>query len=54
MLFKIDDRPYKAALDEAKANVEYAKAALVEAQANYEIGIDGPQGRTRRPSASRK
>src|SRR5262245_52667479 len=29
VLFKIDDRPYKAALDEAKANVQYAKAALV-------------------------
>ena len=40
MLFKIDDRPYKAALDEAKANVQYAKAALVEAQANYEIGVN--------------
>ncbi len=39
VLFKIDDRPYKAALDEAKANVAYSKAALVEAQANYEIGI---------------
>jgi RND family efflux transporter MFP subunit len=40
VLFKIDDRPYKAALDEAKANVQYAKAALVEAEANYQIGIN--------------
>ncbi len=40
VLFKIDDRPYKAALDEAKANVAYAKAALVEAEANYQIGMN--------------
>jgi RND family efflux transporter MFP subunit len=40
VLFKIDDRPYKAALDEAKANVQYAKAALVESEANYQIGIN--------------
>ena len=40
VLFKIDDRPYKAALDEAKANVQYAKAALVEAEANYQIGMN--------------
>jgi len=40
VLFKIDDRPYKAALDEAKANLAYAKAALVEAEANYQIGIN--------------
>ena len=38
LLFKIDDRPYKAALDEAKANLEYAKAALIKAQADYDIG----------------
>ena len=40
VLFKIDDRPYKAALDEATANVAYAKAALVEAEANYQIGLN--------------
>jgi RND family efflux transporter MFP subunit len=40
VLFKIDDRPYKAALDEATANVAYAKAALVEAEANYQIGMN--------------
>lgn len=40
VLFKIDDRPYKAALDEAKANVAYSKAALVEAEANYQIGMN--------------
>lgn len=40
VLFKIDDRPYKAALDEAKANLAYAKAALVEAEANYQIGMN--------------
>jgi len=40
VLFKIDNRPYKAALDEATANVAYAKAALVETQANYDIGMN--------------
>jgi RND family efflux transporter MFP subunit len=40
VLFKIDDRPYKAALDEAKANLAYAKASLVEAEANYQIGVN--------------
>jgi membrane fusion protein, multidrug efflux system len=40
VLFKIDDRPYKAALDEATANVAYAKAALVEAEANYQIAVN--------------
>lgn len=40
VLFKIDDRPYKAALDEAKANLEYARAALVATQADYEIGVN--------------
>jgi RND family efflux transporter MFP subunit len=50
-LFQIDDRPYKAALDQAKATLEYsnaslqvaksglevAKAALVKNQADYEM-----------------
>jgi len=40
VLFKIDDRPYKAALDEAKANLAYARAALVETQADYDIGVN--------------
>lgn len=40
VLFEIDPRPYKAALDEAKANLAYAKAALVEAEANYQIGMN--------------
>jgi multidrug efflux system membrane fusion protein len=46
VLFQIDDRPYKAALDQAKAtlghakaSVELAKAALVKAQADYDIGL---------------
>jgi multidrug efflux system membrane fusion protein len=39
VLFQIDDRPYKAALDQAKATLEYAKAALVKAQAEYDIGL---------------
>jgi len=54
VLFQIDDRPYKAALDQAKAGVELArgalaranaalevaKAALVKTQAEYEIGLN--------------
>jgi RND family efflux transporter MFP subunit len=46
VLFQIDDRPYKAALDQAKAtlthakaSLELAKAALVKAQADYDIGL---------------
>lgn len=39
VLFKIDDRPYKASLDKAKADVEYSKASLVKAQALYDIGL---------------
>lgn len=39
VLYQIDDRPYKAALDEAKANLEVAKATLVKAQADYDIGM---------------
>ncbi|MBI3407466.1 MAG: efflux RND transporter periplasmic adaptor subunit [Planctomycetes bacterium] len=39
VLFEIDDRPYKAALDMAKANLEFTKAALIKSQAEYEIGI---------------
>jgi RND family efflux transporter MFP subunit len=47
VLFQIDDRPYKAALDQAKANlshakasVDLAKAALKKAQAEYDIGLN--------------
>lgn len=39
VLFEIDDRPYKAALDLAKAAEDVAKAALVKAQGDYEIGV---------------
>jgi membrane fusion protein, multidrug efflux system len=39
LLFKIDDRPYKATLDQAKGNLQYAKASLTETQANYDIGL---------------
>jgi RND family efflux transporter MFP subunit len=46
ILFQIDDRPYKAALDQAKATLSHAKAsldlakaALVKAQADYDIGL---------------
>jgi RND family efflux transporter MFP subunit len=39
VLFEIDDRPYKAALDRSKAELKYRKAALVEAQAFYDIGV---------------
>src|ERR1700733_13130410 len=33
VLFKIDPRPYKAALDQAKGFVEFCKAAVVKSQA---------------------
>jgi RND family efflux transporter MFP subunit len=39
VLFAIDDRPYKAALDKAKADLEVASAALVKNQAFYDIGL---------------
>lgn len=39
VLFKIDDRPYKAQLDAAKADLEFRKAALITAQATYDIGL---------------
>jgi RND family efflux transporter MFP subunit len=40
VLFEIDDRQYKATLDEAKANLDVAKAALVKTQAEYDIGLN--------------
>jgi RND family efflux transporter MFP subunit len=47
LLFRIDDRPYKAALDQAKgalevakASLEVAKASLVKNQADYDIGLN--------------
>jgi RND family efflux transporter MFP subunit len=40
VLFQIDDRPYKAALDGAKGSLEVAKAAIVKAQAEYDIALD--------------
>ncbi len=40
VLFQIDDRPYKAALDQAKASFDLAKAAIVKAQAEYDIALD--------------
>jgi RND family efflux transporter MFP subunit len=39
-LFQIDDRPYKASLDQAQAGLAVARAALVKAQADYNIGLD--------------
>jgi RND family efflux transporter MFP subunit len=39
VLFEIDNRPYKATLDQAKANLEIAKASLIKAQAEYDIGL---------------
>jgi RND family efflux transporter MFP subunit len=35
-----NDRPYKAALDKAKADLEVASAALVKDQASYDIGVN--------------
>jgi RND family efflux transporter MFP subunit len=40
VLFEIDERPYKAALDKAKADVEIARAALGKAQAFFDIGLN--------------
>ncbi len=39
ILFQLDDRPYKAILDKAKADVEFAKASQVKAKAFYDIGL---------------
>jgi RND family efflux transporter MFP subunit len=39
VLFEIDNRPYKAALDKAKADVEVAKATQIKNQAFYDIGL---------------
>ncbi len=39
VLFEIDDRPYKAALDSAKGSEDVAKAMLVEKQAIYDMDI---------------
>lgn len=39
VLFEVDNRPYKAALDKAKADLEFAQAALVKNQADYDIGL---------------
>jgi RND family efflux transporter MFP subunit len=46
ILFRIDDRPYKATLDQAKAalsrakaSLDVAQAAFVKAQADYDIGL---------------
>jgi membrane fusion protein, multidrug efflux system len=39
VLFQIDDRPYKATLEQTKASLEVAKAALIKAQADYDIGL---------------
>src|SRR5688572_21079842 len=36
-LFEIDIRPYKATLDKTKADVDYSKASLIKAQAEYDI-----------------
>jgi RND family efflux transporter MFP subunit len=39
VLFEIDDRPYKATLDQARASLEFSKASLVKTQADYDIGL---------------
>jgi RND family efflux transporter MFP subunit len=39
VLFEIDDRPYKASLDAAKADLEVRKAAQVKSKAVYDIGL---------------
>lgn len=39
VLFEIDDRPYKAQLDAAKADAVVRQASLVKTQAEYDIGL---------------
>jgi multidrug efflux system membrane fusion protein len=39
VLFEIDDRPYAAALDLAKASEDAAKAALIKNQADYDMDV---------------
>lgn len=39
VLFEIDERPYKATLDQARGEVERQKASLVKAQADYDIAL---------------
>jgi RND family efflux transporter MFP subunit len=39
VLFEIDDRPYKANLDAAKADLEVKQAAVVKTKALYDIGL---------------
>jgi membrane fusion protein, multidrug efflux system len=40
VLFEIDDRPYAAKVAESEANIEFAKASLTTAQAEYDIGLE--------------
>jgi RND family efflux transporter MFP subunit len=39
VLFEIDNRPYKATLDQAKAMLEIAKASMIKTQAEYDIAL---------------
>mgnify|MGYP002623554182 CR=1 FL=1 len=39
VLFEIDDRSYKASLDQAKAGLKVAQADLTKSQAEYDIGL---------------
>jgi len=40
VLFEIDDRPYAAALEQAKGQLEVAQATLLRTQAELDIGLD--------------
>lgn len=40
VLFEIDDRPYAAALEQAKGQLEIARATLLRTQAELDIGLD--------------
>ena len=39
-LFQIDDRPYKATLDQARASLEIAQASYVKTRSDYEIALN--------------
>ena len=58
VLFEIDDRPYRAALDQARGEVEKQKAAVVKTEATYEIAVkvrkDNPGAISLQDVASRK
>jgi len=58
VLFEIDDRPYQAALEQARGEVEKQRAAVVKTTANYDIAVkvqkDNPGAISQQELTSRK